>query len=186
MANRFGPAGNSESFYAQGHTSTKEQPAWLHAMGLDAFEYSFGRGVRIREQDVYKRQVQRMPEIFGRMKRTQSACMQMPKVQARDQPFVQFAKCNGLNQIADLVDFAHALRAKGDRAKPLCIQFTHCTAEQRFDALDGVHPLALSLNTGMEDHPLGAHPLRSLRPVSYTHLCSTLPMAISSWWARLP
>ena len=50
MANRFGPAGNSESFYAQGHTSTKEQPAWLHAMGLDAFEYSFGRGVRIREQ----------------------------------------------------------------------------------------------------------------------------------------
>ena len=35
MANRFGPAGNSESFYAQGHTSTKEQPAWLHAMGLE-------------------------------------------------------------------------------------------------------------------------------------------------------
>ena len=50
MANRFGPAGNSESFYAQGHISTKEQPAWLHEMGLDAFEYSFGRGVRIGEQ----------------------------------------------------------------------------------------------------------------------------------------
>lgn len=44
---RFGPAGNSESFYAQGHKLTNEAPAWLHAMGLGAFEYSFGRGVRI-------------------------------------------------------------------------------------------------------------------------------------------
>lgn len=50
MAMHFGPAGNSERFYAEGHTSTKEQPAWLYAMGLNAFEYSFGRGVRIREQ----------------------------------------------------------------------------------------------------------------------------------------
>ncbi|MDR0840307.1 MAG: TIM barrel protein [Christensenellaceae bacterium] len=46
---RFGPAGNSDSFYAQGHTSTAEAPAWLHARGLDAFEYSFGHGVRLGE-----------------------------------------------------------------------------------------------------------------------------------------
>lgn len=44
---RFGPAGNSESFYAEGHRSTSEAPAWLHARGLGAFEYSFGRGVRL-------------------------------------------------------------------------------------------------------------------------------------------
>ena len=44
---RFGPAGNSESFYDEGHDSTVETPKWLHERGLDAFEYSFGRGVRL-------------------------------------------------------------------------------------------------------------------------------------------
>ncbi|MDD5018538.1 MAG: TIM barrel protein [Eubacteriales bacterium] len=43
----FGPAGNSASFYAQGHKHTVEAFAWISDMGLDAYEYSFGRGVRI-------------------------------------------------------------------------------------------------------------------------------------------
>ena len=50
MRIRFGPSGNSQSFYDQGHTSTQQAPAWLDALGLDAFEYSFGRGVRITEK----------------------------------------------------------------------------------------------------------------------------------------
>jgi deoxyribonuclease-4 len=47
---RFGPAGNSEAFYAEGHKHTYEAPAWLGGMGLSAFEYSFGRGARLREE----------------------------------------------------------------------------------------------------------------------------------------
>ncbi len=47
---RFGPSGNSPSFYEQGYKRTKEQPAWLDAQGLDALEYSFGRGVRIKPE----------------------------------------------------------------------------------------------------------------------------------------
>ena len=43
----FGPSGNSDSFYEQGHKSTVEAFAWITAMGLDAYEYSFGRGVRL-------------------------------------------------------------------------------------------------------------------------------------------
>ena len=46
---RFGPAGNSESFYAQGYKASWQAPAWLHAMGLSAYEYSFGRGVQLKE-----------------------------------------------------------------------------------------------------------------------------------------
>jgi deoxyribonuclease-4 len=46
---RFGPSGNSDSFYAQGHKKTAEAFAWIAAMGLDAFEYSFGRGVLLSE-----------------------------------------------------------------------------------------------------------------------------------------
>lgn len=49
MRIRFGPSGNSPSFYEQGYKRTVDQPAWLHERGLDAFEYSFGRGVRIKQ-----------------------------------------------------------------------------------------------------------------------------------------
>ena len=47
---RFGPAGNSESFYEQGHKSTTEAFSWIREMGLDAYEYSFGHGVRIKQE----------------------------------------------------------------------------------------------------------------------------------------
>lgn len=46
---RFGPAGNSESFYEQGGKSSAQMPAWLAAMGLGAYEYQCGKGVKIRE-----------------------------------------------------------------------------------------------------------------------------------------
>ncbi len=44
---RFGPSGNSQSFYDEGHRSTWEAPKWIAQRGLTAFEYSFGRGVRL-------------------------------------------------------------------------------------------------------------------------------------------
>ena len=47
---RFGPAGNSDSFYAQGFKASWQAPAWLRAMGLGAYEYSFGRGVSLSEE----------------------------------------------------------------------------------------------------------------------------------------
>lgn len=47
---KFGPAGNSQSFYDQGYKRTEQAPAWLEAMGLNAFEYSFGRGVSLGEE----------------------------------------------------------------------------------------------------------------------------------------
>lgn len=47
---KFGPSGNSESFYSEGHKSTLETPAWVAARGLEIFEYSFGKGVLIKEE----------------------------------------------------------------------------------------------------------------------------------------
>lgn len=51
---RFGPAGNSLSFYERGYKRTEQAPAWLEAMGLNAFEYSFGRGVSLGEATAKK------------------------------------------------------------------------------------------------------------------------------------
>ena len=47
---KFGPSGNCESFYAEGNAHTEQAPAFLKKRGLDCFEYSFGRGVRMTEQ----------------------------------------------------------------------------------------------------------------------------------------
>lgn len=44
----FGPSGNSNIFYEQGYKSSLEMPQWLRNMGLDAYEYSCARGVRIK------------------------------------------------------------------------------------------------------------------------------------------
>jgi len=51
---RFGPSGNSESFYEAGYKSTWQAPAWLKAMGLSAYEYSFGRGVQLSREGAEK------------------------------------------------------------------------------------------------------------------------------------
>ena len=51
---KFGPAGNSDSFYAQGYKSTWQAPKWLKEMGLNAYEYSFGRGVNLSDEGAEK------------------------------------------------------------------------------------------------------------------------------------
>ena len=46
---KFGPSGNSESFYEAGYDRTEQAAKFVREHGLDCFEYSFGRGVRMSE-----------------------------------------------------------------------------------------------------------------------------------------
>ncbi len=41
---KFGPAGNCKTFYDEGFKRTLQAPEWLKNKGLDAYEYSFGKG----------------------------------------------------------------------------------------------------------------------------------------------
>ncbi len=50
----FGPGGNSDSFYAEGHKSTAEAPEWVKARGLDAYEYEAGNGLTAGEASLRK------------------------------------------------------------------------------------------------------------------------------------
>jgi deoxyribonuclease-4 len=43
----FGTAGSPEAFYADGLKASADIPGWLNKKGLDAYEYSAGRGVRL-------------------------------------------------------------------------------------------------------------------------------------------
>lgn len=47
---KFGPSGNSLSFYVEGYTATEQAAKYVKGRGLDCFEYSFGRGVRMSEE----------------------------------------------------------------------------------------------------------------------------------------
>ncbi len=46
---RFGPSGNSVSFYEQGYKTSVQMPAWLCALGLTAYEYQCSKGVNVGE-----------------------------------------------------------------------------------------------------------------------------------------
>ena len=58
---RFGPSGNSNQFYEDGNKHTFQAAAWVAAQSLNAFEYSFGRGVRMGDDTAAK--------IAGEMKK---------------------------------------------------------------------------------------------------------------------
>lgn len=45
---KFGPSGLCMQFAEQGYKHTAQATAWLKGLGLDCFEYSFGRGVQIK------------------------------------------------------------------------------------------------------------------------------------------
>lgn len=51
---KFGPAGNCESFYAEGHKTTLESAKWLSEKGLNAYEFSFGRGIMLSDETAVK------------------------------------------------------------------------------------------------------------------------------------
>lgn len=46
---KFGPSGNSNSFYAEGNKHSEQAFEWLSTKGLTAYEYSFGRGINISD-----------------------------------------------------------------------------------------------------------------------------------------
>lgn len=51
---KFGPAGATDNFYNDGHTHSYEMASWLKNKGLTAYEYSFGRGVRMTDETAYR------------------------------------------------------------------------------------------------------------------------------------
>lgn len=47
---KFGPSGNDEKFYLEGHKKTLEVFSWLKDMGLEIYEYSLGNGITIKRE----------------------------------------------------------------------------------------------------------------------------------------
>ncbi len=50
---KFGPSGNSIAFSLAGKKTSEQSAEWVRAMGLDCFEYSFGRGVNMTDEKAF-------------------------------------------------------------------------------------------------------------------------------------
>ena len=50
MGIKFGPSGNSQAFSDAGHVKSEDSAIWVKNLGLDCFEYSFGRGVNLSDK----------------------------------------------------------------------------------------------------------------------------------------
>ena len=51
---RFGPAGNPEKFYEDGFKASTDMPKWLKEIGLNAYEYQCGQGIKISQPTAEK------------------------------------------------------------------------------------------------------------------------------------
>lgn len=47
---KFGPSGNSIAFSEAGYKNSEDSATWVKGMGLNCFEYSFGRGVNMSDE----------------------------------------------------------------------------------------------------------------------------------------
>lgn len=50
MCIKFGPSGNSQAFFDAGYSKSEDSAIWVKNLGLDCFEYSFGRGVNLSDK----------------------------------------------------------------------------------------------------------------------------------------
>ena len=50
----FGTGGNSDSFYNEGYKSTTQAPSWIKKIGLDAYEFEAGNGLKAGEETLRK------------------------------------------------------------------------------------------------------------------------------------
>ena len=50
----FGTAGHSNSFYDMGYKATSQVPEYIKKMGINAYEYQCGRGVRVNQAEAIK------------------------------------------------------------------------------------------------------------------------------------
>ena len=60
---KFGPAGNDDAFYSAGYKSSEQMPEYLNKMGLNAYEYTCSRGVKISDEKCAK--IKEAAEKYG-------------------------------------------------------------------------------------------------------------------------
>ncbi len=101
---KFGTAGTDENFALQGHKKTIEIPTYLSGMGLDAFEYQCGRGVKIKEEAAV---------AFGKAAAEKGITLSLHAPYYISMSSIEEEK--RLNSIVYILDSARAIKAMGGK-----------------------------------------------------------------------
>ena len=101
---KFGTAGTDENFSLQGHKKTIEIPTYLSNMGLDAFEYQCGRGVRIKQEAAAE---------FGKAAAEKGITLSLHAPYYISMSSIEEEK--RLNSIGYILDSAKAIKAMGGK-----------------------------------------------------------------------
>ena len=98
---RFGTAGTSDSFAAQGYKSSLDVPEYTAKMGLNAFEYQCGRGVRLGLDKAAKINVRppTRPKNISRIKTLRESRFSSGVI-PRDRPTVPTAEAVSKRQVS--------------------------------------------------------------------------------------
>ena len=99
---------------------------------------------------------------FQTIVRAKRAGVEVPKIDAGDQPFVQSAQLQHLVQIAELVDFSHGLRAEGNMPKSQAVADGNDLGQRFPGNVQRLPPGTLHQRPGVDNHPARPHPVRHL------------------------
>ena len=130
---RFGTAGTSDSFAAQGGKTSLDIPEYTAKMGLNAFEYQCGHGVRLGLDKAGFSDITLCPETMGKIGQlgTLDEVLELCKVDERITPCIDFGHLNArtLGGIASKADYAAILdkveaALGGARAKRFHVHFS--------------------------------------------------------------
>lgn len=120
---KFGTAGLDKNFSLQGHKKTIEVPTYLSNMGLDAFEYQCGRGVKIKEAAAVE---------FGRAAAEKGITLSLHAPYYISMSSLEEEK--RLNSVNYIIDSARAIKAMG--GKRVIFHSGSCAKLSRQEALE--------------------------------------------------
>lgn len=142
MGAKFGPAGNSESFAAMGYKKTIQVPEYIVRMGLDAYEYQCGRGVRISEEAARE---------FGQKAREYSVALSLHSPYYISLSSIEKEKRDG--SIEYILQSARAADAMG--AQRVVVHSGSCSKISREEALELAKDTLKRAYQAMDEQNLG-------------------------------
>lgn len=139
MTARFGPAGNSDSFAAMGYKNTRQVAEYVEKMGLNAYEYQCGRGVRINRDSVtFLGEEAKKKDIFLSLHAPYFISLSSVEEEKRD------------NSIRYILESAGAAELMG--AQRIIVHSGSCGKLSRADALELAKGTLKKALTAMDEH----------------------------------
>lgn len=139
---KFGTAGLDKNFSLKGHKKTIEVPTYLSNMGLDAFEYQCGRGVKIKQEAAQQ---------FGNAAAQKGITLSLHAPYYISMSSLEEEK--RLNSVRYILESAQAIKAMG--GKRVIFHSGSCAKLSRTEALEKATDTMKLIMNALDENGLG-------------------------------